>query len=225
MPLIEIPTEILYQILTYLPRSSLLSLHYTSHRLANLVHVTPQLLYSQSQPYNADLQSFEWLYFLAMLERDHRLHSNLVCSKCLKTHDRTQFSDQQQQIPPVNRYCLGWSDTKWVCPHKVWTISQVKLLHQTQQLKVFHPALWPVKSCPCLKHGMYLHWLFLAVKSESHHTIGTGLRKMFRSSKAADHTHIRLRDPERKCSQHEECATLGADGTEFLCRFCIKGLL
>ena len=222
MLLPSLPNELLDQVFTELPPSTLLSLHYTSSRFASLIPATPQRLYSQSQPYNKELQSFEWLFFLAMLERDRCLNSNLVCSKCRRTHDRTQFSDQEQQKLPIERGCLGWNDEMWVCPHKLWTTTELDLLRQGQQLKVFHPALWPVDPCPCLKQGMYLHWLFLPVKVEGPGMVGAGVRRMLGLSSLTTHKHLRLRDPERRCFQHEECATLGADETGFPCRICIE---
>ena len=222
----KFPTEILVQICTYLPPSSLLSLHESCSRFANLIPTSPKRLYSQSQPYNREeTYSPEWLFFLAMLERDRRLHDNLVCSKCNQTHDRTRFSSHERQKSPLERSCLGFHDQMWVCPHRLWTRAELQLLRQgQQQLKVFHPALWPVEEpCQCLKRGMYLHWLFLPVKIERPSSlVGANFKRMFGVSRAATHQHLRLRDPERRCFQHEECANLGNDEMELNCRMCVE---
>lgn len=218
----SLPTEILAQILAYLPPSSLLSLHESCSRFASLIPTTPKRLYSQSQPYNKETQSPEWLFFLAMLERDGCLHDSLVCSKCSRTHHRTQFSEHEQQKSPLERSCLGFDDKLWVCPHRLWTMTELELLRQGKQLKVFHPALWPVEPCQCLKHGMYLHWLFLPVKTEGSGTVGASLKRMIGLPRTTSHKHLRLRDPERRCFKHEECANLGHNETTFSCRMCIE---
>ena len=216
--ILRLPDELLAQILSQLSPSTLLSLHYTCHRFASLINTSAQRLYSQGPLYTHPENTQEWGHFLAMLERDNLLHGDLVCGACLKPHHPSLFSASDRPKPPDQRRCLGYMDQKWVCPHKLWTVDEIKLLHQGQQLKLFHPALWPVDACECLKHGMYLHWLFLAVKIDKAGRIASRLNKVFPFKR---HQHIRLRDPERKCYQHTECATLGRDGSNFECRWCL----
>lgn len=226
--LTEFPTEILVQICADLPPSSLLALHESCRRFASLIPTSTKRLYSQSQPYNKEKPySPEWLLYLAMLERDGRLHNNLVCRVCSETHDRTHFSSHEQQKSPLERMCLGFQEKMWVCPHRLWTRAELRLLHQgQQQLKMFHWGLWPVEEpCPCLKRGKFLHWLFLPVRTERPSSlVGANFRKMFGVSRpaATTHQHLRLRDPERRCFQHEECTNLGDEEIEFDCRMCIE---
>lgn len=217
----SLPTELLAHILASLPPSTLLALHYTSRRFASLVSLTPQRLFSQTHLHDSEPPSLEWLLFLSMLERDHLLHNNLVCSRCTKTHDATHFSSPEQQKSPLARSCLGYEGKIWVCPHKSWNAGELQLLREGN-LKVFHPSLWPVEPCRCLKDGMFLHTLFLHVESEDPGPLEARMKRMLGLSRSKRCEHMRLRDPEKKSFKHQECATLGCEGTAFACRRCIE---
>ena len=187
--------------------------------------MSPQKLYSQSNPYNEWHQDSEWFTFLTMLERDNLLHGKLVCCSCRAPHHATLFSASDLHEPPEDRSCLGYEDQKWICPHKLWTMDEIRLLRQGDQLKVFHHALWPVDPCQCLKSGLYLHRLFLAVKPDRSGKIISKVKNMLGSERKVPHQHLRLRDPDRECYQHVDCATLGRDGAKFECRWCNDDLV
>ncbi|MCJ1455641.1 hypothetical protein MMC28_005996 [Mycoblastus sanguinarius] len=215
----HLPTELLLLISQDFPPSTLLSLHYTCRRLNLFFTITIKALHSQSVIGDA----LEWLLFLSMLERDHCLRrQHLVCSKCFKTHHASQFSSEEQRCYPTARKCLGFEGKLWVCPHRSWTLAEVMELRKGGQLKLFHPSLWPVEPCRCLKDGLFLHTLFLHVGTSKSGMVEEKVKKALGLQRSGKCEHMRLRDPARKCFQHAGCESLGCDEAEIRCRLCIR---
>ena len=214
----HLPTELVDSIAQYLPTSSLLALLYTCRRFNLHFSITPKTLFSR---FWWSSQAEQWLLFLCMLERDQRIRT-LVCSKCHKTHDATLFSDKERTCCPTIRKCLGFEGKAWVCPHKRWSLAEVQELWKGDQLKVFHPSLWPVEPCQCLKDGMFLHFMFMHVKTSKSRTFEDWAKKASGLQTSRRCVHMRLRNPVRQCFQHEDCASLGCVGTDFKCRICAE---
>ena len=213
----HLPTELVTLISRYLLPSSLLSLRYTCHRFILHFSISVKTLFSRSYTPQSD----QWLLFLCMLERDHRIRQ-LVCCKCYKPHHVSQFSDEERLQCPNVRKCLGFEGKLWVCPHKRWTFAEVQELRKGDQLKVFHPSLWPVEPCQCLKDGMFLHFMFMHVEASKAGVVEKRVKKALGLPRSRKCEHMRLREPARKCFQHDDCANLGCGNTEFRCRLCVE---
>ena len=91
-------------------------------------------------------------------------------------------------------------------------------------LRAFHPSLWPVKPCRCLKDGMYIHTLMLhvATQQKTSGTVMERLRGVFKLKQPVRIEHMRLKDPEKACFRHKNCASIGNDATELQCQQCTE---
>ena len=106
----RLPTEIIIEISTHLPPSSILALKYCSRRTFNWCNFGAPSALLQS--------SIDALGYLGMLERDVFFsRSYLVCARCLKMHRDTRFSIDQLQLRPSERICMGAKCRVWMCPH------------------------------------------------------------------------------------------------------------
>lgn len=212
MMILDLPIELLSLILAHLPLSTLLSLHYTSRLFSALIPLTTHHLYAllPPPPYSYPTPiAHEWLLYLSLLERSSSKQLKLVCRPCLRPHHRTLFSPAQQDQPALQRSCLGTEHKMWICPHKSWSMKEVLKLRDGQ-LRVWHPSLWPVEPCRCLKDGVGLHTLFFHVR---------GMKGRMKSIFGRG-VHVRLRDPKHWCLTHAECWSVGCKGTEYQCRLC-----
>ena len=100
----NLPIELLVQVGNHLPSNSLLSLRYTCRRFSQLYTIS--VISLKATPNCSEAHNEQWIDFLAMLERDHRLLDHrIVCSGCLTTHHFSKFNYEQRLSYPQARKC------------------------------------------------------------------------------------------------------------------------
>jgi len=137
--LLNIPIEIILEIISYLPPSGVMSLSYACQQIHNRLGLSIENVlgpkaqkvklstfdYQQgrSKPSpSADMSNHrDRLELLCMLDRDNQIpFSKAVCSGCASTHDRSLFSEQALVLHSSERFCIGSAGCMWICPHWVF---------------------------------------------------------------------------------------------------------
>ena len=134
----RLPTEIFFEIKSYLNISSKLALTHTCQKLRQMTDVYIGDLFPPAQKYQnwaptsakpereAAMRE-ERFVFNAMLERDGTMNAlKRVCSSCKKTHEISLFTEDALQESPLVRKCRGHEGRLWICPHRAWDYTQIQ---------------------------------------------------------------------------------------------------
>ena len=177
----SLPSELLLMIASHLSDVQRLALSYVSHHLSDVLNTTvakvigptqtllpsefqekPQYRTSTEVAYarNADPKRAQRLELLSLLDRDRPFFEKPICSACVTTHHRSQFTNSNLRLGPLNRECIGSAGCMWICPHLIidhdFTKTDRSLHVGSEEWSDFpQNRILPRNSCrPCLKTSL-----------------------------------------------------------------------
>ena len=167
-----IPVDIVFELSSWLPQSSRLSLSYTCKRYRVFYHDTGffvEVLFGRqrSSENYAEIRS-EQLAYHHILERHrprqpNRPSSRAICSSCQTRHFVRDFDPEELAKSAEIRLCKGASRRFWICSHNVLDYNQLASLHESS----LHIRDTPGASRLCdddrhrlnmIGSGIYMQW-------------------------------------------------------------------
>lgn len=135
--ILMLPTELILDIMDYLPPTSVMSLSYTCRTIRNKMNVSRFFLLFMIGVEKAGMHigvQITWprprrLHSCSksrpMLDRDGQISSlTTLCNEYPYIHNGLLFSDTSFGLPRMARRCLDKTGLVWICPHRTLTYDQ-----------------------------------------------------------------------------------------------------
>ena len=149
MTLPRLPTEIILDLVSYLPPSSYMSLSYSCQTIctkmgASITHIlgdTAPMRQSSASALSTEVRNTRFLErweLLCMLNRDGKLPlSKAFCGGCEQAHNCSEFGRKWPAELAKERHCSSTAGLVWICPRQILeygqaTISMARARHECE---------------------------------------------------------------------------------------------